>query len=230
MTEPTSVVVEPGTPVRVTSKSGSVVVIGEDRADVLVDGAKHSTRREDGVEISGRSGTVTVRAPAGTDVFAGTGSGAVSLRGPLGDVRVNSESGSISIEQATAVDARTGSGSIEVLDCARGCRCHSGSGSLNVERAGATELVTGSGSVEARSVASADVYAGSGSVQVGLSAPGEVAVKAHSGSVAVTLPSGVHPDLDLKAAKGAVRCDCEPGPDGSVHVRTSSGAITVTER
>src|SRR5258707_1265092 len=115
MTTFKSVQIDPHTPIRVTSQSGAVVVTGEDRSDVLVEsGGDRVVTGPAGVEIAGRSDTVVVRCPAGTDVFVGSASGSVELRGRLGDARVTTESGGIAVEVATRVEARTGSGSIDV--------------------------------------------------------------------------------------------------------------------
>ena len=74
------------------------------------------------------------------------------------------------------------------------------------------------------------VRAGSGSVRVGLTRAGNLTVESHSGSVDVSVPSGVHPEVDLRAKSGSVRCDCDEGTDGAIHVKAGSGSITVTER
>ena len=55
-------------------------------------------------------------------------------------------------------------------------------------------------------------------------------IEAHSGSVTVTVPPGLRPALDLHTMSGAVRCDCEPGTDGSLRVTARSGRISVHER
>jgi hypothetical protein len=60
--------------------------------------------------------------------------------------------------------------------------------------------------------------------------PAAVDVEAHSGSVTVTVPAGVRPQLDLQTSSGRVRCDCEPGTDGSIRVKARSGQISVLER
>jgi DUF4097 and DUF4098 domain-containing protein YvlB len=217
--------------VRVTTRSGSVTVIGEDRPDVLVEqGAETVTSDAGGVEIAGRSSTIMVRCPNDSDVFAGTASGSVSLRGRLGRTHVTSSSGSIEIAEVASADARTKSGSIRVADCAGACRCSTKSGRLHVGRAGSVELVTASGSVEAVAVSAAKVRVGSGSVDLGIAELDRVEVEAHSGSVTITLPEGSHPATELNARSGSVRCDCAPGDDGPIRVTTGSGSISVVER
>jgi hypothetical protein len=50
-----------------------------------------------------------------------------------------------------------------------------------------------------------------------------------SGSIDITLPSGVRPNVQVKA-RGKVRCDCEEGNDVEVEVRTVSGKIEIAAR
>jgi hypothetical protein len=225
-----SVTLERGVPLRVATGSGNVTVTGEERPDLAVEDDPKVTSTEEGIKVAKRSGSITLRCPTGTDVFVGTGSGKVSLQGVLGAVRVTTGSGDISVAGATSVDARSGSGSIDVGDCAGSCSCRSGSGSLRVQHAGSVELAAASGRVEAADVGAAKVRAGSGSVAVGLFEAGPVVVEAHSGSVDVTVPAGVHPATQLRAKSGSVRCECDEGADGSITVTTHSGSISVTAR
>ncbi len=216
--------------VSVTSRSGRITVTGEDRADILVErGGDNVVREGDRVVVDGRSGRVELRCPAGTDVIVGTGSGKVELLGRLGDARVTTGSGAITVEQVERLDARTGSGSLQVDACDGACKCQTGSGSIRVGRAGEAELVTGSGRVTADLVDGAEVKAGSGRVDLGLRSAGNVGVQAHSGSVTVKVPAGVHPATRLKANSGRVVCECQEGTDGDISITTNSGSISVTE-
>jgi DUF4097 and DUF4098 domain-containing protein YvlB len=217
--------------VRVTSRSGSVLVIGEHRTDILVDGTERADVTADGtLEVSGGSSSVEVRCPGGSDVIVGSGSGGVELRGRLGDARVTVGSGSITVDEVERLDARTGSGSFTVAACGGECRLKTGSGSIHVGRAESADLATGSGSVEAELVGAAVIRSGSGDVDVGMSGPGRLDVKAHSGSVTISVPSGVRPAAVLKSASGAVHCNLPMGHDGELRVRTLSGSISVEER
>ncbi|HEX6312596.1 MAG TPA: DUF4097 family beta strand repeat-containing protein [Acidimicrobiia bacterium] len=216
---------------RVTTRSGNITVIGEDRDDVVVDRGPEPEVGPDGaVTVTGRSGATVVRCPAGTDVRVGTGSGDVVLRGRLGDARATTGSGKIEAEHVERLDARTKSGSLTVEYCGGDCQLHTGSGSVRVGRAGDVDVGVGSGSVEAGEVTGGKVRASSGSVDVGLSGGGELEVRAHSGSVRVTVPEGMRPRTSLKSGSGAVRCDCETGKDGKVEVKTESGSIVVAPR
>lgn len=220
-----------GAQLRITSRSGRVTVTGEARGDVLVEGrtARVSTS-PDGVEVDVASGAVTVRCPTGTDVLVGAASGAVELRGVLGDARVTTESGGITVEEVTRLDARSRSGSIRVERCAGDCRARADSGRVSITQAGSVEVAAASGNVEADAVGDASIRAGSGKVTVGLTRPGDVAIEVHSGSVDVTLPAGVCPACDLASHSGRVNREFEPGDDGSIRVRTGSGTVTVRNR
>lgn len=218
-----------GVVVRVTSRSGRVTVTGEDRADIVVEKGDEPSVGPDGVEITG-SGKVVVRCPAGSDVVVGTGSGRVDLNGRLGDARVTTGSGTIRVEEVRAIDARTGSGDVAVETCAGRCRLKTSSGSVRVGRAGEADLATGSGSVEAELVTGAHIKTGSGSVEVGLAQAGGVDVKAHSGSVTVSVPAGLRPATSLRSSSGKVRCDCHEGDEGEIRVKVGSGSIAVVER
>jgi DUF4097 and DUF4098 domain-containing protein YvlB len=225
----TSVVAPRDAVLRITSRSGRVSVTGEDRSDIVVEKGDEPSVGPDGVEITG-SGKVVVRCPAGTDVMVGTGSGDVELDGRLGDARVTTGSGDITVEEVRALDARTGSGDVEVEECGGRCRLKTGSGSVQVGRAGEADLATNSGSVEAELVAGARIKTGSGSVEVGLAEAGGVDVTAHSGSVTVSVPAGLRPATSLRSSSGKVRCDCDEGDDGEIRVKVGSGSIAVVER
>jgi DUF4097 and DUF4098 domain-containing protein YvlB len=229
MTPDKTVAAPSGAVLRVTSRSGRVTVTGEDRSDVLVEKGDEPTVGPDGVEIKG-SGKVVVRCPAGSDVVAGTGSGDVELHGRLGDARVTTGSGDITVEQVRALDARTGSGDVEVEECTERCKLKTESGTVRVGRAGEADLATGSGSVEADLVTGARVKTGSGSVELGLAQAGGVDVKAHSGSVTISVPPGLRPATSLESTSGKVRCDCDEGDDGEIRVKVGSGSIAVVER
>lgn len=219
------------TVLRVTNRSGKVTVTGEDRADVVVDqGPAPTVGRDEVTEVVARSGRMTVRCPAGTDVVVGTGSGRIDLRGRLGDVRATTASGTITVEDVARLDARTKSGSLTVEGCDGDCQLHTESGSVRVGRAGVVEVAVGSGAVEADEIAGGRVRSGSGKVELGLSAAGELEVRAHSGPVTITVPEGMRPMTELESSSGRVRCDCAVGNDGRIKVKTGSGRIVVEPR
>jgi len=118
-----------------STRSGHVTVIGEERDDVLIEGGP----RDEHIERDGAGGVrfmsanhgssnVEVRCPTGSDVAAGTMSGHVRLRGHLGRVRVTTVSGNIEAEHVEAIDARTIAGGIEIERCDGKCALQTKSG------------------------------------------------------------------------------------------------------
>ena len=88
-------------------------------------------------------------------------------------------------------------------------------------RAGSGELVAASGRIEVDAIGAVRVRMGSGKVTIGLTEAAPVDVETHSGSVTLNVPTGLRPALELDTASGQVRCDCEPGSDGVIRVRTA---------
>ena len=217
------------------ARSGRVTVIAEERANVFAEEGASSRGPE--TDATGRisigaakggSANLVVRCPAGTDLAVGTMSGNVELRGPMGQVRITTVSGSASVERAEELDVRTISGSIEVGRVTGRCSLNTKSGSALCTSAhdakvstisGQIRLGETSGSVRAQSV--------SGTVAVGTQRDGDVAVQTVSGSVKIEVPEGVRPDASLTSMTGHPRCDCPEGSDCRIAVRSMSGKIEV---
>jgi DUF4097 and DUF4098 domain-containing protein YvlB len=178
----------------------------------------------------GGSSSVEVVCPAGTDVIVGTASGSVELVGPLGDVRVTTASGRITIEQARRVDLRTASGTIEIGECTGECRVVTKSSKVAVGNAGSLDCSAMSGRVVVGDVEDAIVRTMSGRVKLGTRGSGRVEVRTLSGKVDVAVPQERRPATSLRSLSGRVRCDCDRGSDGEISVATTSGAINVTCR
>src|SRR5437764_1379761 len=112
----------------VTTSSGRVVITGEDRPDIVVEGKAAMDEGDGGgVVVRASSSSLAVRCPAGTDVRVGTSSGGVELRGRLGDARVTTSSSSIRVENVDALELRSSSGSIEGDTCVGYCRLQAAS-------------------------------------------------------------------------------------------------------
>src|SRR5690349_20815729 len=119
----------------ISTRSGRVRVEGRDGAGLHVKGGEVSTDEDGTVRVTaatGGSDWVKSNAPAGTDVTVGTASGSIELLGTLGDVRVTTASGRISVAKARDVDIRTASGSIEIGECAGDCRVVTKSSKVSV--------------------------------------------------------------------------------------------------
>jgi len=218
-----------------TARSGRVTVIAEERANVFAEEGAASRGAE--TDATGRisigaakggSANLVVRCPAGTDLAVGTMSGNVELRGPLGQVRITTVSGSATVERAEELDVRTISGSIEVGHCTGRCSLSTKSGHALCASAhdakvstisGQIRLDETSGSVRAQSV--------SGTVEVGTQRDGDVAVQTVSGSVKIEVPEGIRPDASLTSMTGRPRCDCPEGNDCRIAVRSLSGKIEI---
>jgi DUF4097 and DUF4098 domain-containing protein YvlB len=218
-----------------TTRSGRVTVIAEERGDVFAEEGASSrgpetdaTGRISLSSAKGGSASLLVRCPLGTDLAIGTISGNVELRGPLGQVGITTVSGSASVERAEELDVRTISGSITVGNCSGRCSLRTKSGQALCSSAhdarvstisGQIRLDETSGSVRAQTV--------SGTVEVGTQRNGDVAVQTISGSVKIEVPEGVRPDARLISMTGRPRCDCPEGHDCRIAVRSMSGRIEV---
>ncbi|MDZ4278585.1 MAG: DUF4097 family beta strand repeat-containing protein [Dehalococcoidia bacterium] len=213
-----------------------MTVTAEERADILIESGapaedrieRDATGRIALTSARGGSARLDVRVPAGTDLVVGTLSGRAELRGPLGEVRVTTVSGSVEVERAETLDVRSVSGSIEVKDCSGRCRLATKSGRATCGSVGDALVSTLSGEVQVERVErSAKVQSASGRVELGAQGQGDIAVQTMSGAVRVAFPRGVRPRALLKSLTGRPRCECEEGDDCEVKVRSLSGKIEV---
>ncbi len=173
---------------------------------------------------------IEVRCPSRTDVTVGTVSGRVDLEGPLGAVRVATVSGKVRVDDAGQVDVRTKSGSVDIGNCAGECRVMVTSANVHIGRAARATVAAVSGQVHADGVEGAEVKTVSGKVVLATSAAGRVSVRTVSGVVEVHVPNDVRPSTRLKSLSGRVQCECMPGSDGEISVKSVSGAIKVACR
>jgi DUF4097 and DUF4098 domain-containing protein YvlB len=215
------------TSLTVTTTSGGVVITGEDRPDIVVDGEAAIEDDDGNVLVRGSSSSLAVRCPTGTDVRVGTASGAVQLRGRLGDARVTTSSSSIRVETVDSLELRSSSGSIDVTTCVGYCRLQSASGSVTVGDAGDVDISTKSSSIRVGRANGGRVHSVSGSIALGATGVDDVDVRAISGSVTVTVLDDVQPRFRLHSVSGNVRCDCAEGGDAGISITTTSGSIRV---
>jgi hypothetical protein len=215
----------------VSSRSGHVRIVARDAPGLDVKGADVEHDPDGTVRVVARrfgSQGVEVRCPAGRDAIVGIESGSVETRGELGAVRVTARSGRVEIESARHVDVRTASGAVHVGRCAGECRVVSKSSRVRIGGAGRFDCSSMSGRIEANDVGDALVRTMSGRVAVSTRADGRIEVRTLSGTVDIEVPRDRRPALSLKSLSGRVRCDCEEGDDGEVHVATTSGTIRVS--
>jgi DUF4097 and DUF4098 domain-containing protein YvlB len=215
----------------VATRSGRVRVEGREGAGLSVRGGNIENDDDGTVRITagtGGSNTVEVVCPAGSDVIVGTASGNVELVGVLGDVRVTTASGRISVDDAQHVDVRTASGKIEIGHCRGQCRVVTKSSRVRVGNAGSLDCSAVSGRIEVGGVEDANVRTVSGRVDLGTEGQGRVEVRSVSGKVDLAVPRDRRPATRLSSISGRVRCECETGDDGEISVATTSGTINVT--
>jgi DUF4097 and DUF4098 domain-containing protein YvlB len=227
----------PGTAeLRLSTTSGHVEVVAEDREDVVIESGAASgddvesdaTGRVSLISARGGSANVKVRCPAGSDLVAGTVSGHVTLHGQLGNTRVNTISGNIHVDRADALDARTISGSIEVNRCTGVCSVRTKSGRSTIGSAGDTVVSTISGKITLdEATAGVKMRSVSGEVELGTKGKGDVAVQTMSGSVRVAVARGVKPSPRLRSLSGRPRFECAEGDDCRINVNSLSGRIEV---
>lgn len=216
--------------VRITTRSGRVDVVAEERADVLV-GAGSQVRSDASpeVEIATSSDSVRVRCPVGTDVIIGTSSGRVRTEGLLGAVSVTTNSAAIEVDAAARCDLRSRSGRVSAGRITGPCRVQSSSGRVQVRAAsGGVDAVTTSGRVDVWGAGGpVHISTVSGRVACGCEMPVDVAVETVSGRVSVEVPRGVQPEVAVSSAKSRPRVGVATGHDCCISVRSVSGGIEV---
>jgi DUF4097 and DUF4098 domain-containing protein YvlB len=215
--------------VRVTVGSGKLRVIAEARDNIAVESATESVAGEETV-VRGGSRPVTIRVPVGTDVVAGTESGDVRLEGPLGAVSVTTSSANIDAEEVASIDARTHSGKLRVEVCHGAVRLRSESARVRVGRAeGEVRIATQSGRVDIDDAGdTVSVRTVSGDVAVFVRGRAHAAFETVSGTVRVTLPAGVHPEVQHRSSSGKLKLGPDAGTDVSITARSVSGDLRVT--
>ena len=220
-----------GAELNLETASGAVFVQAEDRNDILVISGSVDRSRDGETRIRGEkpgAGKVDIRCPPGMALSSGTASGKVELLASYGRVNVTSASSTITLDRAEAADLRSASGAVKVGHCEGRCRVQTKSSRVTVGFAGSLDIATVSGKV---TVLGADgplrVHSVSGRLDIGCLRAVDASVKTMSAPVTLRLPGDVHPDAVLKAVSGKTTCECLPGSDCTLEVRTVSGRIEV---
>ena len=212
--------------IEISSSSGVVEVVAEERDDVEVSGGRRS--EQDGmIVIDAGSSNVAVRCPVGSALRVGVDSGGVTIAGLLGDVRVTSSSGRVAIGRVASADVRSASGKVTVEECEGDCRVVVASGAAEIGRAARLDATLKSGSLVAGPVDEASVTVKSGSARIRATGAGDVKVRSYSGIVTVEFPPGVCPHCVVDAQSGAFNCEPEMGDDCNVSVEAMSGDVSV---
>jgi len=174
--------------------------------------------------------TYTIQVPRDTEVSATVASGAQTIRGVRGPVKVQSASGSVRVEKIERdVQLSTASGSVSATDIGNEVHVTSASGSVAVSNAkgdiivnamsgviriakpgGRIEAGTASGDVEIQGAANdVKAHAASGrvSVQGNPGADSYWELKTVSGAVQLGVPASANLHLSAEAVSGEIRTD-----------------------
>ncbi len=216
------------------SDDAKYVAVDETRIDLVGNRLiVHTPKRGHMIPLS-----VTVRAPAGSNLEVSAGSADMNVTGPAGKVKLNTGSGNVALDRADGpADIHSGSGALRLGPMLGGLRARSGSGEIEVSSiGGTTTLITGSGDVWLGAVQS-DVQArtGSGDLTVADAACGQVELITGSGEIRIGVRAGTAAMVDLKSGSGQARSelslsDTPPvnAPKLQVRGRTGSGNAVVT--
>ena len=197
---------------------------------------------------------VTVELPAGSQIEADSGIGALRFTGELGKCRVKMGAGDVELEQVGPLDLQTGAGAITVQHVAGRAEITNGSGRLRVSQIDGSAVIKNSNGETWVGDITGDlrVNAGNGAIFVGhagadvsaSSANGEVRVddltrgsaslKTGFGQIHFGIHAGTAAKIDAYTRFGAVRNSMDPAdsPEPTdevleVHARTSFGDIVI---
>ena len=197
---------------------------------------------------------VTVELPAGSQIGAEAGIGALRFSGQLGKCQAKIGAGSIDVEEAGPVDLQAGAGAITVDHVSGHGEITTGSGRLRVSQVdgpaviknsnGDTRVGTVTGDVQVNAAngaieigsAGADVTASSanGAIRVDDLTRGSASLKTSMGEIQFGVHAGTAAKIDAYTRFGAVRnsMDTADSPDPSdevleVHARTNFGDIVI---
>ena len=201
-----------------------------------------------------RSVDVTIELPTGSRVDAQVQMGDLRTAGRLGETRLKTSAGNVSVERTGPLRLDTSAGHVTVGAVAGAAEISTGTGKVQIGEVqgtatvknsnGATKLgsVTGDVRVRAsngdieieRADAGVDAKSANGDVRLGQVAHGSVVVETGMGALEIGIAEGTAAWLEAKTGFGHVRnqMDNATGPDEAaetvqVHARTSFGDITV---
>ncbi len=216
------------TGVRISTTSGRVEVVAEDRSDVAAPGATELSRQGSILTISCDSGRHVVRVPIGVDVFVGTTSGRVDVVGRVGNLGIVTESGRVRVEHAASLDVRTSSASIEIGRVDGDCRIRSTSGHVEVGACCDADVATTSGRIDLNGViGTAKAHCVSGRIDIEMDDANDVEAETVSGRVSVSMPAGSR--VRESPLPGEIT-STDDESDCTVSVRSVTGRIDISSR
>ncbi len=160
--------------------------------------------------LGGVSATYRVYIPEDMKVTLRTGAGSVVVRDYRGDLKLNSNLGTITVQASSgSLDLETGSGSIGVMDYTGPVVAKTNLGRIDMNQVtGALQLDSGTGSIQVNEFAGGKLVAETrtGSIQVDSRATleGDLLLRTSTGSITLTLPQESSMKVSAQARTGSI--------------------------
>jgi hypothetical protein len=186
-----------------------------------------------------RSVVFEITVPETCDVQLDTGSGAATIQGTSGNIKVRTGSGRIEANELQGqISLKTGSGGIQLSQLQGQILVQTGSGGIEANSLnGQAALKTGSGGISlyaSQLAGISRIQTGSGGIDFAgaLDPRGSVQMQTGSGGISVALPANTAFSLDAKTGSGGVKNEfggSEVGyePRTRLKLRTGSGGIRI---
>ena len=182
--------------------------------------------RQPGLGMFGKVGAVDVlvELPAGSDLEAKLGVGAIRCVGALGACRLRSGAGDVQVEQAASLSATSGIGRVSAETVTGDAKLTTGSGKLQVRSiTGAAVLKNGNG----------DVWIGHAGSELRInSANGDIAADHAAASITANTANGdirvrelARGAATLRSAAGRIEIGIRPGTAARLDVHTLHGKV-----
>lgn len=197
---------------------------------------------------------VTIELPAASDVHGDASLAGFHCEGPLGECRLKTSLGRISVDSADRLKLRTGIGDIGVDRATGHAEITTGSGEVRVRELASTAVVKNSNGDTWIGVARGDARltaangditveraeapvaakSSNGDVRLGDAVRGSVVLETRLGDVEIGIPEGTAAWLDVHAGAGRVRnaLEASEAPESSadsveVRARTTAGDVVI---
>lgn len=200
--------------IRQTDESGATVqVTGEREADEISiehdrtgsgDTRLQITQRKDGWAFRSRGIDVAITVPQGSIVDLGTGSGDITVDGPVAELNVQTGSGDASVARVTGdARVRSASGDVRVGTVDGNLTVTTASGEIEVGSVGGRfEGRSASGDIEIGTTTStARAMSASGDIEF-VSAGADLTLRSVSGDISVGVPAGTRVWFDVSSTSG----------------------------
>jgi DUF4097 and DUF4098 domain-containing protein YvlB len=167
---------------------------------------------------------VTVQLPAGSQIEAEAGIGALRFSGQLGKCRAKIGAGTIELDQAGPVDIHAGAGTITVNHVCGNADITAGSGRLRVSQVDGSAVIKNSNGDTWVGAVSSDlrVNAANGAIEVGSAGANVIASSANG---AIRVDDLTRGSATLKTSMGEIQFGVHAGTAARVDAYTRFGAV-----